>query len=684
MCAGIVPEVWRARRPRPTGAGGVRPDRHAHCDARTAPRGALEQRVERDEDAERDGQNAVDREERGVEPVQVAGPHDQVLVEEEHSHDGDAEPVPGPDVESGAGGGEQRDRAGVHRAGAAERPVHAESRGPRVETRRAIVVEVEQRVEQVEAGNPEAHRAPERPRLPRKLARDRHPGADRRQAEASAEPEVAKPRDALQIRVDDEQHDGDRPEPADDRLELEHRDEIDEQREEAERPDLHARERTGRKLPRGGAWVPRVDLRVDEAVQPHRERPGADHRDRDPGHRLDPRPAVDGEQRADVRKREREDRVLEPDEPREPDGKWRRKRAQTGSFVFETSSMPSIRIALSTAFAMSYTVSAATAAAVSASISTPVCAVVSAAASIATPWSSTVRSTSTTVSARGWQSGISSPVRFAAWIPAIRATVSASPFGSVRSRAAVDASMATRPRATARRRETGLAPTSTIRTSPVASSTWESSLTGGSSARDGQALDGARPRLGRATPRRPRTARRAAPAARRPRDRRTGTTSPGSANRDRRRPASHSTTHVARGASPSGRGRSRASRPRASARRRTSRRGRCATRTRSRVDSRSRAHGPGRGSRRWRRARTASRSPTAPSPRRCPFRQRSLPDRRALRRPVARRAARRGGGSARRTSPGGPSAACRHRWRRVLRARPRPRRGLRTVCAAPR
>src|SRR6185503_77641 len=64
------------------------------------------------------------------------------------------------------------------------------------------------------------------------------------------------------------------------------------------------------------------------------------------------------------------------------------------------------------------------------SISTPVCAVVSAAASIATPSPSTVRSTSTTVSGSGWQSGISSPVRFAAWIPAMRATVRASPFGS--------------------------------------------------------------------------------------------------------------------------------------------------------------------------------------------------------------------------------------------------------------
>ena len=42
-------------------------------------------------------------------------------------------------------------------------------------------------------------------------------------------------------------------------------------------------------------------------------------------------------------------------------------------------------------------------------------------------------------------------VRFAAWMPAIRATASASPFGSARRRSAVAGAMRTRPRATARR-----------------------------------------------------------------------------------------------------------------------------------------------------------------------------------------------------------------------------------------
>src|SRR5580765_1158625 len=81
-------------------------------------------------------------------------------------------------------------------------------------------------------------------------------------------------------------------------------------------------------------------------------------------------------------------------------------------------------------------------------------------------------------SGRGWQSGISSAVRFAAMMPASCAVASASPFGSSRSRRAVSGAIVTVAAATARRRENGLSPTSTIRTSP-ASSTCESSVTRG-------------------------------------------------------------------------------------------------------------------------------------------------------------------------------------------------------------
>ena len=80
---------------------------------------------------------------------------------------------------------------------------------------------------------------------------------------------------------------------------------------------------------------------------------------------------------------------------------------------------------------MSYSVSAATLAAVSASISTPVRAVARASARMVTVPAarSGVSSTSTRSSGSGWQSGMSSEVRFAPPIPASRAVTSASPFG---------------------------------------------------------------------------------------------------------------------------------------------------------------------------------------------------------------------------------------------------------------
>ena len=78
--------------------------------------------------------------------------------------------------------------------------------------------------------------------------------------------------------------------------------------------------------------------------------------------------------------------------------------------------------------------------------------------------------------ASGWQSGISAGVCLAPMIPAIRATASASPFGtpSPRSSSRTRAETTTLPVATATRSVTSLADTSTIRAAPE-SSTWVSS-----------------------------------------------------------------------------------------------------------------------------------------------------------------------------------------------------------------
>src|SRR6202034_3003885 len=142
---------------------------------------------------------------------------------------------------------------------------------------------------------------------------------------------------------------------------------------------------------------------------------------------------------------------------------------------FASSRTSVITAVLSTALIMSMSVSAATETEVSASISTPVRSAVRTEAVIATPESSTVRSTETPWMASGWQSGIRSGVRFAPVIPAIRATASASPLGTVPSRSAATAAAdsSTRPEAVAVRTVTSLAETSTIRARP-ASSRWVS------------------------------------------------------------------------------------------------------------------------------------------------------------------------------------------------------------------
>ena len=131
---------------------------------------------------------------------------------------------------------------------------------------------------------------------------------------------MCEPRDALEVRVDDEAGDRDRPEPAHDRVELPDRNEEERERRKAEEHDLERRQAPRRQLPPLGPRVARIDLRVDEPVQRHRQRPGTDHRQRDPEQVVRRRDPVDGEQRTDVGERQREDRVLDLDERGEATG----------------------------------------------------------------------------------------------------------------------------------------------------------------------------------------------------------------------------------------------------------------------------------------------------------------------------------------------------------------------------
>ena len=102
----------------------------------------------------------------------------RVLVDEQRRGRDDAEPVEERRRRARAGCGEEHDRAGVEDARADEDAALAEAHGPRVQSLRAIVIEVEERVEEVEAGDPQRdgrRRSPTPPTAPspRRRARRR-------------------------------------------------------------------------------------------------------------------------------------------------------------------------------------------------------------------------------------------------------------------------------------------------------------------------------------------------------------------------------------------------------------------------------------------------------------------------------------------------------------------------------
>src|ERR1700753_781274 len=96
--------------------------------------------------------------------------------------------------------------------------LHAEPRHDRMQPLAPVDLLVEERVEEVEARDPEGDGYSEHPRLPRQLAGDRDPRTDARETVDRSQPEVTRPRVPLEVRVDDEADYRDRPELAHDRV----------------------------------------------------------------------------------------------------------------------------------------------------------------------------------------------------------------------------------------------------------------------------------------------------------------------------------------------------------------------------------------------------------------------------------------------------------------------------------
>ncbi len=138
---------------------------------------------------------------------------------------------------------------------------------------------------------------------------------------------MTEPRVPLEVRVDDEHRHGDRPQPADDRVELEDRHQKQRECGRAERQYLPACQRPAGQLPARGARILRVEFCVDEPVQRHRERAGSHHGDRHPDQLVPPGPLARGKKDARVGEGQREHGVLDANErreaPRKGDGRRR-------------------------------------------------------------------------------------------------------------------------------------------------------------------------------------------------------------------------------------------------------------------------------------------------------------------------------------------------------------------------
>ena len=101
-----------------------------------------------------------------------------MLVRKQQRDGGDAEPVQPTEVQTEPDGDKQRDRCDVQQPRAAERSLDTEPRGHGLQPLGEIDLSVEERVKEIEAGDPDGDGCAERPRFPREPTGDRDPAAE--------------------------------------------------------------------------------------------------------------------------------------------------------------------------------------------------------------------------------------------------------------------------------------------------------------------------------------------------------------------------------------------------------------------------------------------------------------------------------------------------------------------------
>src|SRR5262249_8117851 len=112
-----------------------------------------------------------------------------------------------------AGPGQEADGGEVEGPREPEGPSRAEARRHGTDAVRPVEVDVEERVEDVEASDPAGHGEPEEDGREPEVAWHGEPGAERGEPDGEPEREVAAPGDALGVRVEREGGHRDGPEP---------------------------------------------------------------------------------------------------------------------------------------------------------------------------------------------------------------------------------------------------------------------------------------------------------------------------------------------------------------------------------------------------------------------------------------------------------------------------------------
>jgi len=274
------------------------------------PSARSEPKVSRYEEKKDHRDDAVHREESGIQAAQVIGRDKRVLIEEQERDCGDPDMSGKTEMEEEVEPDEHGDHGEVKTASDPEGGDDAECLGNAEEARLAVMLEVLTGVEDVESANPTGDDAGEKDDARVKRTADGDPGGGRRNAEREPQNQMGPARDALHIAVAKQDGQRYRREQQRKPVELSGGDKEGQNHGQRKTEDETTCELAGGDVTCAGTGVGGVKLGVCPAVECHGGRARGNHADEDPGERAPGREAVSGEQRGGQGKGKGEDGVL--------------------------------------------------------------------------------------------------------------------------------------------------------------------------------------------------------------------------------------------------------------------------------------------------------------------------------------------------------------------------------------